>query len=157
MYGLTFLANVRKGQTVLIHSASGGVGLAALDLCKYIWADIFVTVGTDAKRIFLEEIDGVSRDRMFSSRSTLFADELMLATGDGGTFIEIGKKDLIDRKNISMEPFDRNCSYRALCLSRKSTCALKWARMELDVELNALEIVGSRTLVTLCEPLKRMG
>ena len=31
--------------------------------------------------------------------------------------VEIGKRDIIDRSVLSMEPFDRNCSFRALDLS----------------------------------------
>lgn len=144
VYGLITLANVQNGQSVLIHSASGGVGLAAIDLCKYLGAEIYVTVGTDAKREFLAENYGIPKDRMFSSRSTIFAAELMKATNgrgvdvclnsltgdmlheswrciaENGSLIEIGKKDMLDRNSLSMEPFDRNCSYRALDLSRKS-------------------------------------
>jgi NADPH:quinone reductase-like Zn-dependent oxidoreductase len=144
VYGLVTLANLQKGQSVLIHSASGGVGLAAIELCHYLGAEIYVTVGTDAKRDFLAEHYGVSRDRMFSSRSTAFAKGLMEATNgrgvdvclnsltgdmlheswrciaENGTLVEIGKKDMLDRNSLSMEPFDRNCSYRALDLSRKS-------------------------------------
>ena len=144
VYGLMTLANVQKGQSVLIHSASGGVGLAAIDLCKYLGAEIYVTVGTDTKRDFLAEKYGIARDHMFSSRSTVFAAELMKATGgrgvdvclnsltgdmlheswrciaENGSLIEIGKKDMLERNSLSMEPFDRNCSYRAFDLSRKS-------------------------------------
>ncbi|KAI1381948.1 putative polyketide synthase [Hypoxylon crocopeplum] len=144
VYGLVTLANIQRGQSVLIHSASGGVGLAAIDLCKHIGAEIYVTVGTEAKREFLEQNYGVPRERMFSSRSTTFSTELMRATNgrgidvclnsltgdmlheswrciaENGSLIEIGKKDLLDRNNLSMEPFNRNCSYRALDLSRKS-------------------------------------
>ncbi|KAJ5809731.1 polyketide synthase [Penicillium pulvis] len=144
VYGLVTLANLQKGQSVLIHSASGGVGLAAIELCHYLGAEVYVTVGTDAKRDFLAGQYGVSRDRMFSSRSTAFAKELMQVTNgrgvdiclnsltgdmlheswrciaENGTLVEIGKKDMLDRNSLSMEPFDRNCSYRALDLSRKS-------------------------------------
>lgn len=144
VYGLVTLANVQKAQSVLIHSACGGVGLAAIDLCKHLGAEIYVTVGTDTKRDFLAENYGIPRDHMFSSRSTAFASELMMATSgrgvdvclnsltgdmlheswrciaENGSLIEIGKKDILERSNLSMEPFDRNCSYRALDLSRKS-------------------------------------
>lgn len=144
VYGLIKLARVQKGQSVLIHSGSGGVGLAAIELCKYLGAEIYVTVGTDAKREFLAEEYGILKDRMFSSRSTAFAAGLMKVTdgrgvdvclnsltgdmlheswrciAENGSLIEIGKKDILDRNNLSMEPFDRNCSYRALDLSRKS-------------------------------------
>lgn len=78
---------------------------------------------------------------MFSSRNTLFAEEIMRATdgrgvdavvnsltgelldaswrimADGGTMVEIGKKDILDRNMLAMEPFDRNCSFRAVDLS----------------------------------------
>lgn len=144
VYGLVTMANIQKGHSVLIHSASGGVGLAAIDLCKYIGAEVYVTVGTEAKRDFLAENYGIRRDRMFSSRSVAFGPELMKATGgrgvdfclnsltgdllheswrciaENGSLIEIGKKDMLDRNNLSMEPFDRNCSYRPLDLSRPS-------------------------------------
>ena len=144
VYGLITLAGVQKGQSVLIHSASGGVGLAAIDLCKHLGAEIYVTVGTDAKKDFLAKNYGIPRNRMFSSRSTTFAVELMRATSgrgvdvclnsltgdmlheswrciaENGSLIEIGKKDMLERNSLSMEPFDRNCSYRALDLSRKS-------------------------------------
>lgn len=36
---------------------------------------------------------------------------------DGGNMVEIGKRDIIDRNTLSMEPFDRNCSFRAVDFS----------------------------------------
>ncbi len=33
--------------------------------------------------------------------------------------VEIGKKDIMDRNYLSMEPFDRNCSFRAVDFSYK--------------------------------------
>jgi NADPH:quinone reductase-like Zn-dependent oxidoreductase len=38
---------------------------------------------------------------------------------ENGTFVEIGKRDLVDRSSLSMEPFNRNASYRAVDMSRK--------------------------------------
>lgn len=40
IYGLFHIAQIKKGQTVLIHSASGGVGIAAIQLCQYIGATV---------------------------------------------------------------------------------------------------------------------
>ena len=78
---------------------------------------------------------------MFSSRNANFAQEIMRETGghgvncvinslvgelldaswrivaDGGNMVEIGKRDIIDRNTLSMEPFDRNCSFRAVDMS----------------------------------------
>lgn len=36
---------------------------------------------------------------------------------DGGNMVEIGKRDIVDRNTLSMEPFDRNCSFRAVDMS----------------------------------------
>lgn len=78
---------------------------------------------------------------MFSSRNIKFAAEIMRETAgrgvdvvinslvgelldaswrivaDGGTMVEIGKKDIVDRNTLAMEPFDRNCSFRAIDFS----------------------------------------
>lgn len=42
IYGLFDLANLRRGQRVLIHSAAGGVGIAAIQLCQYIGAEVCI-------------------------------------------------------------------------------------------------------------------
>ncbi|KAL8918766.1 MAG: hypothetical protein Q9208_007163 [Pyrenodesmia sp. 3 TL-2023] len=102
---------------------------------------IYVTVGTEEKRQFLESNYGIPRSRMFSSRNTKFAQEILRDTGgrgvdciinslvgelldaswrivaDGGNMVEIGKRDIVDRNTLSMEPFDRNCSFRAVDMS----------------------------------------
>lgn len=128
-------------QSVLIHSAAGGVGIAAIQLSKYRKADVFVTVGTEEKREFLASTFRIPPNRMFSSRNAKFAEEIMAETegrgvdvilnsltgelldaswrimADGGNMIEIGKRDIVDRNTLAMEPFDRNCSFRAIDLS----------------------------------------
>jgi NADPH:quinone reductase-like Zn-dependent oxidoreductase len=40
---LVYLGNVRRGDTVLIHAAAGGVGIAAVQICKLRGAEIFGT------------------------------------------------------------------------------------------------------------------
>ncbi|AEO62906.1 polyketide synthase [Thermothielavioides terrestris NRRL 8126] len=148
---LLHLGNLQEGQSVLIHSAAGGVGLAALQLAQYKKAEVFVTVGTDEKRDFLSSEFGIAQDHMFSSRNSKFAEEILAMTNgrgvdvvinsltgdmldaswrivaDGGTMIEIGKRDILDRNALAMEPFGRNCSFRALDFSSGRT--LKDARL----------------------------
>lgn len=46
-------------------------------------------------------------------------DESWRICADGGSMVEIGKKDIMDRNYLSMEPFDRNCSFRAVDFSYK--------------------------------------
>ncbi|KAF3490687.1 Lovastatin diketide synthase LovF 17 [Arthroderma uncinatum] len=141
MHSLFDLANLSAGKRLLIHSAAGGVGIAAIQLAKYVGADVFTTVGTPEKREFLRSTFGLSDDRIFNSRNTDFAAEILAATGgagvdvvlnsltgdmldesfrilaDGGIMVEIGKKDILDRGNLCMAPFDRNISFRAVDLS----------------------------------------
>ncbi|KAJ5375590.1 Acyl transferase/acyl hydrolase/lysophospholipase [Penicillium concentricum] len=144
LYCLYHLAHLQKGQSVLIHSAAGGIGISSIELAQYKGAEIYVTVGTEDKRNFLHEKFGIPYERMFSSRTTQFSREILAATNgkgidvilnsltgdlldeswricaDGGIMVEIGKKDVLDRNKLSMEPFDRNCSFRALDFSHKS-------------------------------------
>lgn len=49
IYALRELGNVRKGQTVLIHSAAGGCGTFALGICKQLGVKVVATVGSDSK------------------------------------------------------------------------------------------------------------
>ena len=42
-------ANLKKGETVLIHAAGSGVGSAAIQIAKHLGAHVFTTVGSDEK------------------------------------------------------------------------------------------------------------
>ncbi|KAI8886266.1 NAD(P)H quinone oxidoreductase, PIG3 family [Backusella circina FSU 941] len=54
---LFFVANLKKGQDVLIHAGASGVGIAAIQLAKEAGAGrIFVTVGSDDKVKFCEQL-----------------------------------------------------------------------------------------------------
>lgn len=46
LYGLYEYGGLKKGETVLIHSAAGGVGQAAIMLANLVGAQIFATVST---------------------------------------------------------------------------------------------------------------
>ncbi|MEY3053166.1 MAG: hypothetical protein RLY31_2951 [Bacteroidota bacterium] len=54
-YALVPLGNLQAGQTVLIHSAAGGVGILANRLAKKIGATTIGTVGSSAKLPLLQE------------------------------------------------------------------------------------------------------
>ncbi|MDE0144612.1 MAG: zinc-binding dehydrogenase [Nitrospira sp.] len=77
-YSLVHLARLRKGQRVLIHSAMGGVGQAAIALAKYVGAEIYATAGSESKRDRLLS-SGVRA--AFDSHSHDWYDGLMEATG----------------------------------------------------------------------------
>ncbi len=80
-FALDRVAGLRPGERVLIHSAAGGVGLAALHLAQRAGADVYATAGSDEKRAYLASL-GVSH--VYDSRSTVFAGAVLAETGGRG-------------------------------------------------------------------------
>jgi amino acid adenylation domain-containing protein len=138
-YALEDLGRIGAGERVLIHSASGGVGLAALQLARRAGAEVFATAGTADKRAYLE---GLGVPHVMDSRSLAFADLVMARTegrgvdvilnslageaiprglailSDHGRFLEIGKRDIYQNARIGLAPFRRNLSLFAIDLDR---------------------------------------
>jgi NADPH:quinone reductase len=55
-FGLAYRAALKKGETVLVHSAAGGVGLAALQIARALGAGrIIGTAGSDSKLDLIRE------------------------------------------------------------------------------------------------------
>ncbi|KAI1503152.1 hypothetical protein F5X99DRAFT_425953 [Biscogniauxia marginata] len=137
VYGLLYLGRLKKGEKVLIHSATGGVGLAAVQVAKMVGAEIFATVGTPAKREFLKREYGLEDSHIFSSRDTSFAAGVMAATGgygvdvalnslvrellaaswsvmaNNGRHIEIGRTDIMEFGILDLNVFKRNTTFSA--------------------------------------------
>jgi acyl transferase domain-containing protein/NADPH:quinone reductase-like Zn-dependent oxidoreductase/aryl carrier-like protein len=138
-YALEYLGRLSAGERVLIHSATGGVGLAAVQLARRAGAQIFATAGTPEKRAYLKEL-GI--EHVMDSRSLAFADEVMERTGgygvdvvlnslageallrgidilaDYGRFLEIGKRDIYGNSRLGLRPFRKNLSFHAIDLDR---------------------------------------
>lgn len=137
-YALCDVARLLGGETILIHAGAGGTGQAAIQIAKYLGAEIFVTVGSDAKKKLLMDLYEIPEDHIFYSRDTSFAQGIMRMTsnrgadvvlnslsGQGlvaswgciapfGRFIEIGKRDIHARAKLPMFQFDRNASFTAI-------------------------------------------
>lgn len=143
--GLADKAGLASDQTLLIHSGSGGVGLAALQVAQHLGvvpANIYATAGSDEKQEFLAARHGLPPGNIFSSRDDSFVDGIMAATrgrgvdvvlnslsGDllhaswgcvagGGTLVELGKRDVLARTRLAMAPFDDNRSFVAVDMAR---------------------------------------
>ena len=69
-YALHRLGKMVGGERVLIHAASGGVGLAAVQLAQRAGCEVFASAGNPEKRAFLRSL-GVPH--VFDSRTTAFA------------------------------------------------------------------------------------
>ena len=106
-YALVDLAGLRSGESVLIHAAAGGVGMAAVQVARHLGAQVYGTA-SPAKW----EATGLPADRLSSSRDLGFAakfgsvdvvlnsltgefiDASLGLLGEGGRFVEMGKADL---------------------------------------------------------------
>jgi fatty acid synthase len=49
------IGHVKKGESVLIHSGSGGIGQAAINICLHTGCTVYTTVGTEEKRAFIKK------------------------------------------------------------------------------------------------------
>lgn len=72
-YALHKLAKIRKGERVLIHTATGGVGLAAIQVARQAGAEVFATAGSEEKRDFLRSL-GINY--VGDSRTLEFVEEI---------------------------------------------------------------------------------
>ena len=80
-HALINLARIRKGETVLIHSAAGGIGHAAISIAKHVGAVIYATAGSEEKRQLVRDM-GV--EHVYNSRNTSWFDDLMRDTNGQG-------------------------------------------------------------------------
>lgn len=50
------IGKIQRGESVLIHAGSGGVGQAAINIALHYGLEVFTTVGTPAKRAFIKRL-----------------------------------------------------------------------------------------------------
>ncbi|MFI0242201.1 SDR family NAD(P)-dependent oxidoreductase [Streptomyces sp. NPDC016845] len=134
-YGLRHLARLRPDEKVLIHSASGGTGLAALHLAHARGAEVLATAGNEAKRTYLR---GLGVTHVMDSRTLDFADRVReLTSGRGvdvvlnsltgpaqsagldllahrGRFLELGKRDIYANTRLGLLPFRQNVTFAGI-------------------------------------------
>ena len=80
-YALHKLAGLSAGQSVLIHAASGGVGMAATQIAQWLGAEIFATAGSPEKRSLLQSLHIA---HIMNSRTLDFSQEVLRQTGGQG-------------------------------------------------------------------------
>lgn len=137
--GLKEIAGLAAGERILIHSATGAVGLYAISYAQAVGAEIFATAGRPAKREYLRSL-GVKH--VYDSRTLAFADAIRQDTGGQGVdvvlnalageslrqslallapygrFIEIGKQDIAANAGLPLEAFHRNLTFAAIDVDR---------------------------------------
>ncbi|OBA59287.1 polyketide synthase [Mycobacterium sp. 1100029.7] len=136
-HSLCEVGRLAAGERVLIHSATGGVGLAAVSIATMIGARIYTTAGSDAKRDLL---NGLGVDYVGNSRTVDFADEILDITdgygvdvilnslpgeaihrgvqilAPGGRFIELGKKDVHADASLGLAALAKSASFSVVDL-----------------------------------------
>lgn len=143
-YSLITLAQLKREDSILIHSATGGVGQVAVQIAKSVGAEIFVTVGNNDKRLLVKSLYGIPDDHIFSSRDVSFARDIYRVTdGKGvdvilnslskeallasweciapfGRFIELGKVDIESNSKLPMLQFSKNVAFFAVAVDHLS-------------------------------------
>ena len=164
-HSLHALAHLQRGERILIHAATGGVGLAAVQLAQRAGAEIFATAGSPEKRAFLA---GLGVPHVFDSRTLDFAPEILRVThgrgvdvvlnslaGGGlrqsvqllapsGRFVEIGKRDVYENRRLGLAHLKRNISFfvvdmDALFQDRPQLAASMLQTLAGDIQDGALE------------------
>ena len=98
-------ANLRAGETLLVHGAAGGVGLAAVDIGKLYGATVIATAGSDAK---LEIVRQMGADHLINYTGG-FRDAVKELTNDRGADViydPVGG-DVFDESMRCIAPFGR--------------------------------------------------
>jgi NADPH:quinone reductase-like Zn-dependent oxidoreductase/SAM-dependent methyltransferase len=166
-YSLFHVANLREGESVLVHAASGGLGQAMIQLCQMAKARIFATVGSKEKKQLLMESFGIPEDHIFSSRDGSFSKGVMRMTDNRGVdvvmnslagealrltwscvapfgrFVELGKRDFFINSHLEMAKFAKNVTFAAVDL-----VDLIRQRTELvgEVWSNSMKLIRDRTV-----------
>jgi acyl transferase domain-containing protein len=132
-YALVKRGQLARGEKVLIHTATGGVGMAAIHIAKWIGAEIHATAGSMEKRDYLRSI-GI--EHVYPSRTLEFAEGIRKAVGSvdvvlnsltgqaieqgisllapHGRFLEMGVKDILENSQLGLSAFAQGASFTAI-------------------------------------------
>ncbi|MEU6582347.1 type I polyketide synthase [Nocardia sp. NPDC046763] len=122
-YALVDLAGLKAGESLLIHAATGGVGMAAVQLARHLGAEIYVTASEpkwpvlhgmgfedshignsrtlDFEQKFLAQTDGRGVDVVLDSLAGDFVDASLRLLPRGGRFIEMGLTDVREPAEVA--------------------------------------------------------
>ncbi|GBP15812.1 Fatty acid synthase [Eumeta japonica] len=146
-YALVVRGRMVRGESVLVHAGTGGVGQAAIAIALHAGCTVFTTVGTADKRAFLKRtFPGLRDEHIGNSRDTSFEQLVLTATSGrgvdlvlnslaadklqasvrclapGGRFLEIGKLDLSNNTALGMAIFLKNTTFHGILLDALFDC-----------------------------------
>ncbi len=122
-YGLVELGGLSAGESVLVHTATGGVGTAAVQIARHLGAHVYATASPakhgvladmgideahrassrdlDFEDTFRAATDGKGFDVVLNSLAGPFTDASLRLLAKGGRFLEMGKTDIRDPKEVA--------------------------------------------------------
>lgn len=137
-YALKMVASLQAGERVLIHSATGGTGLAAVQLAMSLGAEVIATAGSESKRQMLRELgvqhvfdsrtsdferqtreatQGVGVDVVLNSLSGRAIEQSLRVLAPDGWFLELGKRDIHEGGRLPLHHFKKRIRYAAIDLA----------------------------------------
>ncbi|WP_218053876.1 type I polyketide synthase [Streptomyces rhizosphaericus] len=136
-FGLRDLARLERGESVLIHAAAGGVGMAAVQLARHWGAEVYGTASPakwdaahtagvpdgrlansrtlEFEQRFFEMTGGRGFDVVLDALAGDFVDASLRLLPRGGRFIEMGKSDIRDAEEVGTQ--HPGVAYRAFDLA----------------------------------------
>jgi fatty acid synthase len=135
------LMRIEEGKSILIHAGSGGVGLSAIRVALAYGLEVFTTVSTEDKKLFLTTVyPQLKKENIGNSRDTSF-EEMIMRNKNGrgvdyilnslaqeklmasirclaqhGSFVEIGLSDILNNSKIDMKYLGTNKSFNSFVL-----------------------------------------
>jgi acyl transferase domain-containing protein/threonine dehydrogenase-like Zn-dependent dehydrogenase/acyl carrier protein len=177
-HALVNCARPAAGETVLVHGAAGGVGLACIQVARSLGAVVIGTASSPERRA---AVLAAGAAQVLDSRSVDFVEEVRALTGgrgadvivssapgeilranldaaaEFGRVVEVGKADMFAGGVIDLAPFTRNLSFIAIDIDRMF--ALDRPRLQ-SVFGQVLEAFGTGQYVelpTAAYPLGRLA
>lgn len=138
-YAFYKLADLQPGETVLVHGAAGGMGMAAVQIAANMGAVVYATAGSEERRRAALDLGATAA---FDSRSVGFVDDILRITDGRGVdviynslpgemiaqnfavagefcrIIEIGKADIYFGGATDLKPFSGNLSFHSIDMDR---------------------------------------
>lgn len=122
-YALAHVARVRAGERVLVHAATGGVGMAAVQLASHWGLEVYATASPgkwetlrgmgfddhhiansrtlDFEETFSAATEGAGMDVIVDCLKGRFVDASLRLLPRGGRFVELGKADIRDAGDVA--------------------------------------------------------
>ncbi|KAI5786964.1 hypothetical protein DFH27DRAFT_518306 [Peziza echinospora] len=140
LHGIVELARARKGERILVHGGTSSLGMACIEVAKYLGLEIFATVSSESKASLLQAKYGIPKTHISSSKSASFSTDVLRAThGEGvdiimstlagelvqestlclahhGRFVDVGRSDVHEHGKLDLECFRRNIVFHSFDL-----------------------------------------